>query len=148
MSDFPFTEEQKMLRDMVREFVNAEIKPIAQRSTRRNEIPPELIQKMGDLGLLGAVFPPEYGGGGFGEVGYCLMQEEIAPRLHVDRDVHRRAPVDRGERHLSSAGAKRSRRNISSRLARRKDDRGVRADGSPRRIGFVQPADEGAARRG
>jgi alkylation response protein AidB-like acyl-CoA dehydrogenase len=36
-----------------------------------------LIKKIAELGLLGAVFPPEYGGGGFGEVGYCLMQEEI-----------------------------------------------------------------------
>ena len=45
---------------------------------KTREIPPELIQKMKDLGLLGAAFPPEYGGGGFGELGYCLMQEEIA----------------------------------------------------------------------
>jgi alkylation response protein AidB-like acyl-CoA dehydrogenase len=74
---FPFTEEQIMLRDMVREFVNAEVKPIAKRIDEEEKIPPELIQKLRDLGLLGAVFPPEYGGGGFGEVGYCLMQEEV-----------------------------------------------------------------------
>jgi alkylation response protein AidB-like acyl-CoA dehydrogenase len=77
MSVFPFTEEQMMLRDMVRDFVNQEIKPIAAKIDENEKIPPELIKKMGDLGLLGAVFPPDYGGGGFGEVGYCLMQEEI-----------------------------------------------------------------------
>jgi alkylation response protein AidB-like acyl-CoA dehydrogenase len=75
--EFQFTEEQKMLRDMVRDFVNSEIKPIASKIDEDEKIPPELIKKMGDLGLLGAAFPPEYGGGGFGETGYCLMQEEI-----------------------------------------------------------------------
>lgn len=77
MSVFPFTEEQLMLRDMVRDFVNQEIKPAAQKIDEDEKIPPELIKKMGELGLLGAAFPPEYGGGGFGEIGYCLMQEEI-----------------------------------------------------------------------
>ena len=77
MSDFPFTEEHLMLRDMVREFVNAEIKPRAHDIDEKECIPQDLIRKIADLGLLGAVFPQEYGGGGFGEVGYCLMQEEI-----------------------------------------------------------------------
>jgi alkylation response protein AidB-like acyl-CoA dehydrogenase len=76
-SVFPFSEEQLMLRDMVRDFVNSEIKPIAAKIDQEERIPPELIQKLKDLGLMGAVFPPEYGGGGFGEVGYCLMQEEV-----------------------------------------------------------------------
>jgi len=78
MSLFSFSEEQLMLRDMVREFVNAEIKPIAHRIDEEEQIPRELINKMRDLGLMGTAFPPEYGGGGFGEMGYCLMQEEIA----------------------------------------------------------------------
>jgi alkylation response protein AidB-like acyl-CoA dehydrogenase len=78
MADFVFSDEQKMLRDMVREFVNAEIKPVAQKIDQEERIPPELIQKIKDLGLLGAAFPEEYGGGGFGEVGYCLAAEEIA----------------------------------------------------------------------
>ncbi len=77
MFDFEFTEEQKMLRDMVRDFTNSEIKPVARRIDEEEKIPPELIQKIKDLGLLGAAFPPEYGGGGFGEVGYCIVQEEI-----------------------------------------------------------------------
>src|SRR5512135_1391184 len=78
MSPFELTEEQQMLRTMVRDFVNAEIKPIARKIDEDEKIPAELIQKLRDLGLLGAAFPPEYGGGGFGEMGYCLMQEEIA----------------------------------------------------------------------
>lgn len=77
MFEFNFTEEQLMLRDMVREFTNKEIKPIASKIDQDERIPPELIKKIAELGLLGTAFPPEYGGGGFGEVGYCLMQEEI-----------------------------------------------------------------------
>ena len=78
MPVFPFSDEQKMLRDMVRDFVNAEIKPIASKIDEEERIPLELIHKMRDLGLLGTAFPEEYGGGGFGEVGYCLAAEEIA----------------------------------------------------------------------
>ncbi len=75
---FILTEEQKMLRDMTREFVNNEIKPVASKIDADEKIPDELISKLGELGFLGVSFPEEYGGGGFGEVGYCLMQEEIA----------------------------------------------------------------------
>jgi alkylation response protein AidB-like acyl-CoA dehydrogenase len=78
MSDFTLTEEQKMLREMTRDFVNNEIKPIASKIDEEEKIPAELIKKMAELGFLGVSFPEEYGGGGFGEFGYCLMQEEIA----------------------------------------------------------------------
>jgi alkylation response protein AidB-like acyl-CoA dehydrogenase len=78
MISFELTEEQRMLRDMVRDFTRTEIKPIADKIDEEECIPVSLIQKMGQLGLLGAAFPVEYGGGGFGEVGYCVMQEEIA----------------------------------------------------------------------
>jgi len=77
MFEFKFTEEQQMLRDMVRDFATNELKPIAQKIDQDEMIPPEIIKKLGELGLLGAAIPVEYGGGGFGEVGYCLMQEEI-----------------------------------------------------------------------
>jgi alkylation response protein AidB-like acyl-CoA dehydrogenase len=77
MIQFEFTEEQKMLRDMTRDFVNTEVKPLAHTIDEDEVIPPELIRKIADLGFLGASFPQEYGGGGFGEVGYCIMQEEM-----------------------------------------------------------------------
>ncbi|PLX29434.1 MAG: acyl-CoA dehydrogenase [Ignavibacteria bacterium] len=77
MNAFQFTEEQNMLRDMVREFVNAEVKPVATSIDENEEIPPELIKKIGEVGLMGTVFPEEYGGGGFGEIGYCIAQEEM-----------------------------------------------------------------------
>jgi alkylation response protein AidB-like acyl-CoA dehydrogenase len=76
--DFSLNEDQKMLRGLVREFVDSEIRPIAKEIDEKEEIPKELIDKLGEVGFLGTSFPEEYGGGGFGEVGYCLMQEEIA----------------------------------------------------------------------
>lgn len=78
MFEFGFTEEQLMLREMVRDFAANELKPIAHKIDENEKIPPEIIQKLGELGLLGAAIPEQYGGGGFGEVGYCLMQEEIS----------------------------------------------------------------------
>ncbi len=78
MTEFKFTEEQIMLRDMVRDFTKNEIKPIAAEIDANEKIPEQLIKQLGELGLLGISFPEEYGGAGMGEVGYCIMQEEIA----------------------------------------------------------------------
>ncbi len=76
--ELKFTEEQIMLRDMVRDFSQNELKPIASQIDEEEKIPEEIVKKIGELGLLGVCFPPEYGGSGFGEVGYCMVQEEIA----------------------------------------------------------------------
>jgi len=78
MFELKFTDEQNMLREMVKDFTNNEIKPIASKIDKDEKIPTELIKKIGELGLLGVSFPEEYGGGGMGEVGYCISQEEVA----------------------------------------------------------------------
>lgn len=78
MFEFSFTEEQKMLRDMVKDFTNQEIKPIASKIDAEEKIPRDLITKLGEIGVMGVSIPEEYGGSGFGEVGYCISQEEIA----------------------------------------------------------------------
>ena len=75
--DFNFTDEQKMLRGLVKEFVDGEVRPLAQKIDNDEEIPNNLIKKIGEMGFLGLSFPEEYGGGGFGELGYCIMQEEM-----------------------------------------------------------------------
>jgi alkylation response protein AidB-like acyl-CoA dehydrogenase len=75
--DWTFTDEQKMLREMVRKFVDNELKPIAEKIDEEEKIPRDLIAKMAELGFLGIAFPVEYGGAGMGEMGYCIMQEEI-----------------------------------------------------------------------
>lgn len=78
MFEFGFNEDQLMLREMVRDFTNKEIKPISSKIDEEGKIPKELLNKLGEIGILGISFPEEYGGGGFGEVGYCIAQEEIA----------------------------------------------------------------------
>jgi len=75
--EWTFTDEQKMLKDMVKKFVNNELKPIAAKIDEEHKIPAEIIQQCADLGFLGISFPPEYGGAGMGETGYCIMQEEM-----------------------------------------------------------------------
>ena len=57
MNEFTLTEEQQMLRDMTRDFVNNEIKPIAAKIDADEKIPKELIQKLGELGFIGVVLP-------------------------------------------------------------------------------------------
>lgn len=72
-----FSEEQEMLRSMVKEFTDAEIRPLAKKIDENEEIPYKLIEQLGEVGLLGTAFPEEYGGGNFGETGYCIAQEEV-----------------------------------------------------------------------
>ncbi|MCB0730981.1 MAG: acyl-CoA dehydrogenase family protein [Ignavibacteriae bacterium] len=70
-------DDLQMLREMVKEFTDAEIRPLAAKIDENEEIPKELINKLAEVGLLGTAFPEEYGGGGFGEYGFCLAQEEV-----------------------------------------------------------------------
>ena len=75
--DFKFSEEHNMLRDMVRKFVDQDVKPIAARIDKEKAIPDELLKKAADLGLMGIPFPEEYGGSDLGETGACIMLEEL-----------------------------------------------------------------------
>lgn len=70
-------EDLQMLKEMVRDFTDSEIRPLADSIDKTEEIPQELISKLADVGLLGTAFSEEYGGGGFGEYGFCLAQEEV-----------------------------------------------------------------------
>ncbi len=76
--DFEFSEEQRMIRDMVRKFTDREIRPLASRIDREGEIPPGLLRKAAENGLMGIAIPEQWGGSGFGEVGYCIMMEELS----------------------------------------------------------------------
>lgn len=76
--NFTFSEDHKMLRQLAHDFTNKEIKPLAQKIDEEERIPPELIKKIAEVGFFGTAFPEEYGGGGYGKVGYCIMMEEIS----------------------------------------------------------------------
>ena len=75
--DFDLTPEQKMIRDTVREFAEAEIAPHAAEWDRTEHFPIEVFRKMGELGFLGLPIPEEYGGAGADMISYCLAVEEI-----------------------------------------------------------------------
>lgn len=72
------TEEQQMLKEMVRDFADHEVKPKAAEIDETGEFPWDTIMKMGELGLMGVPFPKEYGGAGMDNVCYAIAVEEIS----------------------------------------------------------------------
>ena len=76
--NFEFTAEQLQLRKAVRDFAEAEIAPHVLEWDENQTFPLETIKKAGELGLMGAVFPEEYGGSGYGYIEYCIVIEELA----------------------------------------------------------------------
>lgn len=71
------TEEQKLIRQTVREFVEAEVIPIIERHYREGTFPMHLVPKMAELGLFGMTLPPEYGGAGADNISYGLVMQEL-----------------------------------------------------------------------
>src|SRR2546423_10258819 len=62
--DFALTEEQKQIKQMVREFAESEIKPHLMQWDEAQHFPTDVFRKAGELGMLGVTIPEEYGGGG------------------------------------------------------------------------------------
>ena len=75
--EYELPEDIKMLRQAIREFAEKEVAPIAHEIDEQERVPFEVLQKAGDLGLLGVPFPEQYGGADAGVVGYCVLMEEI-----------------------------------------------------------------------
>lgn len=75
--DFSLTKEQQMIKEMVREFAEKEIKPIAIELDAKSMFAEDVFKKMGKLGLLGIPFPEEYGGSGGDTISYAIAVEEI-----------------------------------------------------------------------
>jgi short-chain 2-methylacyl-CoA dehydrogenase len=82
--DFELSDEQRLLRDTVRDFARQEIAPVAEELDRTKAFPYELVAKMGELGLMGIPFPEQYGGGGADTLSYTLAVEELT---RVDSSV-------------------------------------------------------------
>ena len=76
--DFEFTEQQLMIRDMVRDFAKEHIKPNAEEWDEEEKFPRELFSQLGDLGIMGMNIPEAYGGAGLDYVSSALAIEEIA----------------------------------------------------------------------
>jgi alkylation response protein AidB-like acyl-CoA dehydrogenase len=76
--NFEVTENQLMIRDMVRDFAEKEIRPNIMTWDEAEEFPLDLFHKLGDLGLMGVLVPTDYGGSGFGYMEYITVVSEIA----------------------------------------------------------------------
>jgi len=76
--NFDLSDEQRLLRDTVRDFARREVAPRAEELDRTKSFPYELVSQMGELGLMGIPFPAEHGGGGADNLSYALAVEELA----------------------------------------------------------------------
>ena len=80
ISTYPFTltDEQEHLRKEIRDFAAREIAPNVMRWDEASEFPADVVRQLGQMGLLGVIFPAEYGGAGLGYVDYVLAIEELS----------------------------------------------------------------------
>ena len=76
--DFRLTKEQLLVRKMVREFAENEVKPLAAEIDEEERFPMETVEKMAKLGMMGIYFPKEYGGAGGDVLSYAICVEELA----------------------------------------------------------------------
>jgi alkylation response protein AidB-like acyl-CoA dehydrogenase len=76
--DFSLTDQQKLIRDTVRQFVESEVRPTVKERDRTEQFPAEEIRKIGELGCCGMLVPEEWGGAGLDHISYVLMLEEVA----------------------------------------------------------------------
>lgn len=76
--NFKLTEEHEMIRQAARDFANNELKPGVIERDEKQEFPKEQVKKMGELGFMGMMASPEYGGGGMDTISYVLAMEELS----------------------------------------------------------------------
>src|SRR6266481_16503 len=76
--DFSLNDHQKLIRDTVRQFMEAEVRPFVKEMEKAEKFPAEAIKKLGEMGCCGMLVPEEWGGPGLDTVSYALMLEEVA----------------------------------------------------------------------
>lgn len=76
--DFFFSQEQNILREAIRSFVQKEIKPLVKDSDEKGVWPEIFTKKLAEMGLLGIIIPPEYSGSGYSNVDYVIILEELS----------------------------------------------------------------------
>src|ERR1700683_2337948 len=76
--DFSLTSDQLLIRDTVRQFMEAEMRPVLRQYEREEKFPAEELRRLGELGCCGMLVPEEWGGSGTDTISYALMLEEVA----------------------------------------------------------------------
>src|ERR1700677_3988702 len=82
--NFELSDDDKLLRDTVREFAIGEIAPVAEQLDHDKAFPYEIVRKLGELDLMGIPFPERYGGAGGSTQAYAMVVEELT---RVDSSV-------------------------------------------------------------
>jgi hypothetical protein len=114
--DFLLNEEQIQLRKSVREFAEQEIAPNVMKWDEASEFPLATVKELGKLGLLGTVFPPEYGGAGMGYVEYVTAVEELS-RVDGSVGIIVAAHTSLCSNHIYLAGTEEQKKKYVSKLA-------------------------------
>ena len=114
--DFQLNEEQLHLKKTVREFAEREIKPNVMRWDEASEFPLSTIKELGKLGLLGVIFPAEYGGAGMGYVEYVTAIEELS-RVDGSVGIIVAAHTSLCSNHVFLAGNEAQKKKYISKLA-------------------------------
>src|ERR671939_356975 len=81
---FDLSDDHRLIQETVRDFARNEVAPVAEELDREKRFPYEIVEKLGELGLMGIPFPEEYGGAGGDSLGYALVVEELT---RVDSSV-------------------------------------------------------------
>ncbi|HWO97302.1 MAG TPA: acyl-CoA dehydrogenase [Bacillus sp. (in: firmicutes)] len=76
--NFDLTEEQAMIRKLIRDFAEAEVAPGADERDRTGEFPIEVFNKLAEIGIMGLPFPEQYGGGGADTISFAIVVEELS----------------------------------------------------------------------
>jgi alkylation response protein AidB-like acyl-CoA dehydrogenase len=114
--DFEYTQEQLQLRKAVRQFAEAEIAPHVMEWDESQAFPAEVIQKLGKLGYMGAIFPEEYGGAGLGYIEYSIIIEELS-RVDGSVGIIVAAHTSLCSNHIYKMGSDEQRRRYLPKLA-------------------------------
>jgi len=114
--NFELTEEQKQIKASVREFAESEIAPHVMEWDEAQHFPVELQPKLGELGLLGVLFPEEYGGAGMGYVEYATIIEELS-RVDGSVGISVAAHNSLCSNHIFSYGSEEQRKKFLTPLA-------------------------------
>ena len=115
--DFSLSEEQQLLKKTVREFAESELRPHSREWDERQEFPREVFTKLGQMGLMGVVWPQEYGGSGMTTLDFAVVMEELA-RVDAGVALSVAAHNSLSSGHIFLAGSEEQKKKYLAPLAR------------------------------